>query len=167
MRAHENMSSALQNIDSVAKRVEKTFNETVTSLSELNSREHLLACNSAAVKETDGPTKMFLFDVAKLLQFANNSEEAIVNTSSEVLQANGQQLRDALEVVDKNVAEVKSRSEQARAIRALTRSNTRTIRKAAGHAEHAALAAQEVKESVISGCKPLYKQLFGVMNLFS
>ncbi|KAH8612673.1 hypothetical protein ERJ75_000861900 [Trypanosoma vivax] len=112
----------------------------------------------------DGPTKMFLLDVAKLLQFANNSEEAIVNTSSEVLQANGQQLRDALEVVDKNVAEVKSKRMQARAIRALTRSNTRTIRKAAGHA---ALVAQEVKESVISGCKPLYKQLFGVMNLFS
>ncbi|KAH8616677.1 hypothetical protein ERJ75_000453700 [Trypanosoma vivax] len=167
MRAHENISSALQNIDSVAKRVEKAFNETVTSLSELNSREQLLACSGGAVKEMDGPTKMFLFDVAKLLQFANNSEEAIVNTSSEVLQANGQQLRDALEVVDKNVAEVKSRSEQARAIRALTRSNTRTIRKAAGHAGHAALAAQEVKESVISGCKPSYKQLFGVMNLFS
>ncbi|CCD19244.1 hypothetical protein, conserved in T. vivax [Trypanosoma vivax Y486] len=78
VHANENVSSALQNIDSAAKRVEKTFNEAVNWLCELNSREHLLGCSGAAVKVMDGPTKMFLFDVAKLLQFANNSEEVIV-----------------------------------------------------------------------------------------
>ncbi|KAH8619385.1 hypothetical protein ERJ75_000166300 [Trypanosoma vivax] len=61
IRANKNISSALQNIDSAAKRVEKTFNEAVDWLCELNSREHLLECSGAAVKVMDGPTKNVSF----------------------------------------------------------------------------------------------------------
>ncbi|KAH8603981.1 hypothetical protein ERJ75_001761200 [Trypanosoma vivax] len=164
LKSKENITGALQKIEAVVERVEKTFNDAVKQLEEFWPSRELLKCSSTPAEKEDEVVENFEVNMQTLLQFVNESEGSIVNNSVTVLRESTKQFNNALNEARKFSAKAKSESEQVKAIRAAIKSSAHVARETVRRGEGAAREAQEAASRVASGCEPLHRQLLSVLS---
>ncbi|KAG8340184.1 hypothetical protein ERJ75_001761600 [Trypanosoma vivax] len=164
LKSKENITGALQKIEAVVERVEKTFNDAVKQLEEFWPSRELLKCSSTPAEKEDEVVENFEANMQTLLQFVNESEGSIVNNSVTVLRESTKQFNNALNEARKFSAKAKSESEQVKAIRAAIKSSAHVARETVRRGEGAAREAQEAASRVASGCEPLHRQLLSVLS---
>ncbi|KAH8607485.1 hypothetical protein ERJ75_001409000 [Trypanosoma vivax] len=103
--------------------------------------------------------------MAKLLQFLDETEKAVVNSSVAALKAGGDKFTNALARATQLTAEARSKAEEAKAMEASFRANASAAREAAGRAEVAAREAWAAATRAATGCTPLHKQMLSMLRM--